>query len=56
MIYRTYKAMRMLKTDEGGIKLADLSSSLFCFGRPRRLFVFQKIGISGYRMPATCRH
>jgi hypothetical protein len=29
MIYRTYKAMRMLKTDEGGIKLADLSSNYF---------------------------
>jgi uncharacterized membrane protein YfcA len=29
MIYRTYKAMRMKKTDEGGIKLADLSSNYF---------------------------
>jgi len=29
MIYRTYKAMRMKKTDAGGMKLADLSSNYF---------------------------
>ena len=34
MIYRTYKTMRMLKTDEGGIKLADLSSNYPASLRP----------------------